>query len=89
MKNTWKWIFGFLLTLLVLVILPLTWRTILPFNNYQMMGYGWHMPMMVGGYGMMGVGMLFFWLILLALLVFIGFGIALLVKALTAQNNIK
>jgi predicted house-cleaning NTP pyrophosphatase (Maf/HAM1 superfamily) len=47
-------------------------------------GYGWHMPMMYGGFGMMGFGMmLFMWLISLASLVLIGLGIAWLVKTLT------
>ncbi len=55
-----------------------------------MMGYGYgsHMPMMYGGFGMMGIGMFFMWLISLASLILIGLGIAWLVKALTSSKQL-
>jgi hypothetical protein len=88
MRNIWKWVLGFALAFIVLLILPFAWRLFLPYGGYGMMGYGygWHMPMMYGGSGMMGFGMLFMWLISLASLVLIGLGIAWLVKALTAPK---
>ncbi len=88
MKNTWKWVLGFALALIALLIVPFAWGFFLPYGRYERMGYGygWHMPMMYGGYGMMGFGMLFMWLISLASLVLIGLGIAWLVKALSTQK---
>ena len=83
MKNTWKWTFGIALAVIVLLILPFTWGLFLPYGGDGMMGYGygWHMPMMYGGFGM-----LFMWLISLSSLVLIGLGIAWLVKTLTAPK---
>jgi hypothetical protein len=49
-------------------------------------GYGWQMPMMYGGFGMMGIGMLFMVLISLASLVLVGLGIVWLVKSLTERK---
>ena len=88
MRNIWKWVLGLALAWTVLLILPSAWRFFLPYERYEMMGYGygWHMPMMYGGFGMMGFGMLFMWLISLASLVLIGLGIAWLVKTLTAPK---
>jgi hypothetical protein len=91
MKNTRKWIFGIALTIAALLTLPFAWQVIFPYGRYQMMGYayGWQMPMMYRGNGMMGFGILFMWLISLSLLVLIGLGIAWLIKVHTAQNNNK
>ncbi len=88
MKNKWMWALGIALAAILLFVSPFVWGLFLPNGGYGMMGYGygWHMPMMYGG-GMMGFGMmLFMWLISLASLVLIGFGIAWLVKTLTAQK---
>ena len=88
MKNKWMWALGIALAAILLFVSPFVWGLFLPNGGYRMMGYGygWHMPMMYGG-GMMGFGMmLFMWMISLASLVLIGFGIALLVKTLTAQK---
>ena len=88
MKNTQKWMLGIALAFAALLTLPFVWRLISPYGRYQIMGYGygWQMPMMYAGNGMMGFGMLFMWLISLALLVLIGLGIAWLVKAPTARK---
>ncbi len=88
MKNSLKWIHGISLTFAGLLLLPFAWRSFLPHNRYGMMdfAYGWHMPMMYGGNGMMGFGMLFMWLISIALLVLIGLGIVWLVKAFTISK---
>jgi hypothetical protein len=91
MKNAQKWILGIALTFAALLALPFAWRMIFPYGRYRMMGYGydWQMPMMNGGSDMMGFGMPFMWLILPALLILIGLGIAWLVKALTVQTGDK
>jgi hypothetical protein len=88
MKNTQKWILGIALTFAALLALPFAWRLIFQYGRYQMMdySYGWQMPMMYGGNGMMGFGVLFMWLISLSLLALIGLGIAWLIKALTAKK---
>lgn len=87
MKNTWKWIFGIALVLLTLLILPFIWSLALPTGGYRMMeyGYGWHMAMIQGA-GMMGFGMPFIWLTLLAYLLLIGFGVFLLIKTIHAPK---
>jgi uncharacterized membrane protein len=73
---------------MVVLLGPLfAWRFFLP---YGMMGTTneWYMPMMYGGPVMMSIGMIFLmWLILLALLVLIGLGIAWLVKELAAPRS--
>ncbi len=91
MKNTRKWILGIAVAFVALLTLPFAWRLIFPYDRYQMMGYGygWQMPMMYGGNGMMGFGMLFMWLSSLALLALIGLGTAWLIKALTAKKGAK
>jgi hypothetical protein len=88
MKNNWKWMLG-IAALVVLSLLPFAWRSFPPYGRYPMMGqeYGWHMPMMYGGNGMMGSGMLFMWLISPGSLVLIGLGIAWLIRAVTAPEN--
>ena len=92
MKNTWKWILGILLVLVVFFGLGLLSR----FINPQYAAYGWHtgrMSMMVAqratmmGYGFspfsfMPFGMIFMWLIPLAFLVMLVLGILWAVKAL-------
>ena len=86
MKDKWMWALGTALVFIVLFVPSSLLRSLFTYNGYGMMDYGWHMPMMYGG-GMMGFGMmLFMWMISLASLVLIGFGIALLVKTLTAQK---
>ncbi len=89
MNKTWKWAIGIASAILLILIPLFVGMMFLPNGGYGMMryGYGWHMPMMYGGFGMMGFGMmLFMWLISLASLVLIGFGIAWLVKTLTAPK---
>lgn len=88
MKNIWKWLLGFVLAGITLLTLLFAQILSLPNSGYGMRsyGYGWHMPMMFGGFGMMGFGMVFMWLLSLALLILIGLGIAWLVKALTATK---
>ncbi len=86
MNNTWKWILGIALALVVLFA-PFIWRLFLPFNGYGMMSYGWHMPMLYGGFGLFGIGMIFMWLIPLGLLVLIVLGIVWLVKQLSSPKN--
>ena len=86
MNNKWKWVLGFTLVIVVLLVPPFAWRFFLP---YGMMGntYEWYMPMMNRGLGMMGFGTMFLmWLTLLALLVLIGLGIVWLVKTFTAPK---
>lgn len=85
MKNIWKWIFGIALPLLALPFL----MGLLFNGGYGMMpyNYGWHMPMMYPGFGMLGYGMmLWMWLIFLVILALLGLGIAILIKAI---NNKK
>ena len=88
MKNTFGWIAGIAVLLVVLLTLPFAWHWFMPFGSYGMMarGYGYHMPMM-GGYGMMSFDSLFTWLIPLGILILIGLGIAWLIKALTAKSS--
>ena len=88
MNNKWKWGFSIAIALVILLV-PLFAQIFLPNGGYQMMGYsyGWHMPMMYGGFGVMSFGMmLIMWLIPLGLLILIGLGIAWLVKTLTATK---
>ena len=89
MKNIiWKWILGLALAWIALLIVPAAWRFFLPNNEYDMMryGYGWSMPMMYDGYGMMSFGMFFMWLNSFATVVLIGLGMAWLAKSLTVQK---
>jgi hypothetical protein len=90
-NNTSKWVVGSVLVGVALMVVPFVSRFFLPYGRYEMMGYGygWHIPMMYGRYGMASFGMLFMWLIPLALLVLIGSGIAWLVRALTAKNAVE
>jgi len=86
MKLTPKWIIGIVLGLVVLFAIPFVWQVWMTFGGYGMMrGYGYGMPMMRYGFGMMPFGMLFMWLILLGLLTLIVLGIVWLVKQLTAK----
>lgn len=100
MKLNWKWILGIVLVLAVLFALPFIWRLVMPFDGYNMMGYGYgfaqHMPMMRGyggpmmggpGYGFSPLGMVFGWLIQLGVLTLIVLGIIWLVKQLTAKPS--
>ena len=84
-----KWLLGFALVGLALLSLPFAQILFLQNGGYGMRsyGYGWHMPMMFGGNGMMGFGLNFMWLLLLASLILIGLGIAWLVKALTVPKE--
>ena len=84
MQTPWKWLLGIALALIALIVVPLVWALVLPSGGYRMMGtdYGWHMPMAYGGFGMMGIGMVFVWLIPPALLVLIVLAIAWLARAL-------
>ena len=91
MKNSTKWTIGIVIGLIVLFALPFVWQAFFPaYSGYGMMrgyGYGGHMPMMGYGFGFMPFGMFFMWLIPLATLVFLGLGIAWLVKQLTNNNK--
>jgi hypothetical protein len=86
MNNKWKWVLGLALATIAFIISPFAWGF---FISYGMMRNTneWFMPMMYGAPGMMAFGMMLFkWLILLAMLVLIGLGIAWLVKELSAQK---
>ena len=91
MKNSTKWTIGIVIGLVVLFALPFVWQLLFPaYAGYGMGmmrgvgGYGLHAPMM--GYGFLPFGMFFMWLIPLGTLVFLGLGIAWLVKQLTAKK---
>lgn len=89
MNNKLKWGLGIAIAVIILVVPLFAQILFLPNGAYRMMdyGYGWHMPMMYGGPGMMGFGMMFLvGLILLGLLILIGLGITWLVKMLTAAK---
>lgn len=86
MNNKWKWILGFTCIMVVLIVPPLAWRFFLPYGMMRNASE-WYMPMMYGGPGMMGYGMMFLiWLLLLASLVLIGLGIAWLIRELSVQK---
>ena len=89
MEKTWKWIVGILLGLLVLSAfgMPLAYQLFYPARGYGMMGYGWHMPMMYGGFPAMGFGLLFAGLIPLGLLILIILGIVWLWGAIAKQHE--
>ena len=87
MKINSKWVIGSSLVLLVLLALPFLWRMFMPYSGYGMMrGYGYGMPMMNYGLGMMPFGMLFMWLIPLGILTLVVLGIVWLVKQLTTKS---
>jgi len=82
MKKIWLWVAGAVVTLAVLTAAffgPVSYL-----NTPMMSGaYGWRMPMMYGGYGMMGGGtMVLAWLIQIGLLVLIGLACAWLIRQL-------
>jgi len=90
MNNKWKWVLGLTLAMVVLLVPPFAWGFFSAYGRYGMMRNTneWYMPMMYGGPAMMSFGMmLLMWLILLALLVLIGLGIAWLVNELTAPRS--
>ena len=87
MRLNAKWIIGIALVLIVLYSIPFAWRLWIPYGGYGMMrGYGYGMPMMYYGFGMMPFGMLFMFLIPLGLLTLIVLGIVWFVKQLTAKT---
>ncbi|MCJ7432970.1 MAG: hypothetical protein MUO77_05730 [Anaerolineales bacterium] len=93
MKNSTKWTIGIVIGLIVLFALPFVWQLLFPaYSGYGMGmmrgvdGYGLHAPMMGYGFGFLPFGMFFMWLIPLGTLVFLGLGIAWLVKQLTAKK---
>ena len=87
MKINSKWIIGISLVLIALLALPFLWQVFMPYRGYGMMrGYGYGMPMMNYGFGMMPFGLFFMWLIPLGLLILIVLGIAWLVKQLTTKS---
>jgi hypothetical protein len=86
MKLNIKWLIGIVLVLMVLFSVPFVWQLFMPYGGYGMMrGYGYGMPMMYYGFGMMPFGMLFMFLIPLGLLTLIVLGIVWLVKQLTTK----
>jgi hypothetical protein len=86
MNNKWKWIVAITVATVIVVAVLGAESTWLTANRYGMMnGYGWHMPMMYGG--MMGSGMIFMWLIGLAVFVFLVLAIAWLVRELTSPKS--
>jgi len=98
MKNSTKWIIGIVIGLVVLFALPFVWQSFFPAYWCHGMGltrgaggFGLHAPMMGygmgrGGYGLTFFGGFFMWLIPLGILVFLGLGIAWLVKQLAAKK---
>jgi hypothetical protein len=86
MKLNPKLVIGISLVLLILFALPFLWRAFIPYSGYGMMrAYGYGMPMMNYGFGMMPFGMLFMWLIPLGILTLIVLSIVWLVKQLTTK----
>jgi len=86
MKLSPKWIVGIVLIVVVLFAIPFLWQVSMPLGGYGMMrGYGYGMPMMRYGFGMMPFGMLFMWLIPLGLLTLIVLGIVWLIKQITTK----
>lgn len=86
MSNVWKWTLGIAVVLIILVGMPFLWGTTFPTGGYRMMNDGWHMPMGFGGAGMMGIGMLFVWLIPPGLLVLIALACAWLIRSLSTPK---
>jgi len=86
MKLSPKWIVGIVLIVVVLFAIPFLWQVSMSLGGYGMMrGYGYGMPMMRYGFGMMPFGMLFMWLIPLGLLTLIVLGIVWLIKQITTK----
>jgi hypothetical protein len=86
MRLNSKLIVGIVLVLVVLLSIPIVWQLFMPYGGYGMMrGYGYGMPMMSYGFGMIPFGMLFMLLIPLGLLILIVLGIVWLVKQLTTK----
>ena len=86
MKLNAKWMIGIALILIVFFSIPFVWQLFMPYDRYGMMrGYGYGMPMMYYGFGMMPFGMLFMWLIPVGILILIALGIIWLVKQLTTK----
>ena len=81
MKLNWKWLFGIILILILLIAPSFMWHLIMPIYGYGMMG---------GGYGysyrMMPFGMLFMWLIPPGTLILIGLGVICLVKKINSKS---
>ena len=88
MKLNWKWFLGIVL-ILVLIALPLVWRTFMPIGGYGMMrGYSYGMPMMGSYYGMMNpFGMWFLWLIPLGTFILLGFALGWMANQFTRRQN--
>ena len=86
MKINWKWNIGLALALIVLYAFPLAWRVFTPYSGYGMMrGYGYGMPMMRYGFGMLPFGMWFMWLIPVGILTLIVLGIVWLIKQIMSK----
>lgn len=86
MKFNGKWMIGAVLVVAALLLVPMIWRVVMPYGGYGMMrGYGYGMPMMSYGFGMMPFGVLFMWLIPTGILVLIVLGIVWLVKQLMTK----
>jgi hypothetical protein len=84
MKAIWKWVVGILASLLILRALfaPFLVQSIYSPRGCGMMGYGWGMPRMYGGFQMPGLGWLLGTLIQLGVLVLIILGVVLLWRAI-------
>jgi apolipoprotein N-acyltransferase len=82
MKNTWKWIIGIVLVLVVLFALPFVWR-LAGYGTYEAFGgrggFG-GMPMHNFGFGMMPFGMLFMGVIPLGVVALVVLGIVWLAR---------
>ncbi|MFZ5922627.1 MAG: zinc ribbon domain-containing protein [Chloroflexota bacterium] len=82
MKNTWKWILGAAVLLVVFFALPFVYNSLFGYGYYGMMGGGYRgYPMMggnfyspFGGFGM-GLGMILMWGIPLGLLLLAIYGV--------------
>ena len=98
MKPTRNWVvgIGILLFLLAILSIPMMMWSFGQ-GGYGMMsgpGWSWHMPMhggwmpmMAGGFGWMGIGMLLSGLIQLGLLILIVLAIVWLVRVIAHQNH--
>ncbi|NCP87835.1 MAG: hypothetical protein CO094_02585 [Anaerolineae bacterium CG_4_9_14_3_um_filter_57_17] len=80
MKNTWKWILGIVLVLVLFFGLYL-FQLVFPTVGY---GYG-----MMGGFGFFPFGMGLMWIVPLGTIVLVAFGIVWLVNNLNGTKTVQ